>query len=138
LAGVAAMAAWIVDRERLRGAWAAFFLSPAIYVYDCNMGGASDHDLAFFAAPLFLAAVRAAPRFGARSCALAGAFAAGAILSKLQAVYLLAGVGLVLRLLWLGAAAENVRARRAGRAGGAGGPPPRRGRGQRRAALARG
>src|SRR5262249_61625979 len=53
----------------------------------------------------------------------AGALAGAAILSKLQAVYLLAGVGLVFSLLWLRAAVANVRVRRRGIAEGAEAPP---------------
>ncbi len=113
LAGVAAMASWLLESDRVRATWAAFFLFPAIFVYDCNLGGAADHYLAFFAPPLFLAAVRAAPRFGARAGALVGAYAAGALLAKYQAVYLIIGVGLVFGGLWLAAAFREVRARRA-------------------------
>jgi hypothetical protein len=101
LAGVAAMASWLTSTPRLRGAWAAFFLFPAIFVYDSNLGGAADHYVAFFAAPLFLAVVRAAPRFEWRACALVGIYAGGALLTKYQAVYLIAGAGLVFAIEWI-------------------------------------
>jgi hypothetical protein len=113
LAGVAAMAAWLLSADRVRASWAAFFLFPAIFVYDCNLGGASDHYLAFFAPPFFLAAVRAAPRFDGPTCALAGACAGGALHTKYQAVYLLLGVGAVFGGLWLAAAVRKLRARHA-------------------------
>ena len=113
LAGVGAMAAWLRDRERLRGAWAGFFLFPAIFVYDMNLGGASDHYLAFFAVPFFLAAMRAAPRFDARTSGLAGAFAAAALLTKYQAIYLLFGVGSVYAASWIRAAYPRIRGRAA-------------------------
>jgi hypothetical protein len=104
LAGVSAMTAFLLETPRARGAWAAFFLFPAIFVYDKHLGGASDHDLAFFGPPLFLAAVRAAPRFEARASALAGAYAGGALLCKYQAIYLLLGVATVYVVLWVNAA----------------------------------
>jgi hypothetical protein len=111
LAGVTAMASWLVESDRVRAAWAAFALFPAIFVYDKNLGGAADHYLAFFAAPFFLAAVRAAPRFPARASALAGVLAAGALLAKYQALYLVVGVGLVYGGLWLATARRKLRAK---------------------------
>jgi hypothetical protein len=117
LAGVAAMARWLLDDDRVRGAWAAFFLFPSIFVYDNNLGGAADHYLAFFAPVLFLAVVRAAPAFDVRACALVGVIAAGPLLTKYQAVYLLAGVGAVLAGLWIAAAVRRSRADRGGSAG---------------------
>ena len=110
LAGVDAVVAWLTEREHVRGAWAAFFLFPAIFVYDSNLGGAADHYLAFFAAPFFLATVRASPRFAARGCLLAGCYAGGALLTKYQAIYLIVGVGGVFGLLL---ASETVRRLRA-------------------------
>ena len=100
LAGVAAAIAWMLEVPRVRGAWAAFFLFPAIHVYDKNLGGAADHTLAFFAAPLFLAVVRCGPSFSPRASALAGVYAAGALLTKYQAVYLLFGAGVVYAGAW--------------------------------------
>ncbi len=112
LAGVAAMASWLLESERVRATWAVFALFPAIFVYDCNLGGAADHYLAFFAPPFFLAGVRAAttpPRFDARATALAGVLGAGAVFSKYQALYLLVGVGLVYGGFWIGAAVRKAR-----------------------------
>ncbi len=105
LGGIAAMARWLLDDDRARGTWAAFFLFPAIFVYDSNLGCGADHYLAVFAPSLFLAAMRATERFEVRYFVLAGAFAAGALLTKYQAVYLLAGVvtialGRSLHLAW--------------------------------------
>jgi hypothetical protein len=113
LAGVGAVVAWLTERDHVRGAWAAFFLFPAIFVYDSNLGGAADHYLAFFAAPFFLAAVRAAPRFAVGPCLLAGAYAGGALLTKYQAVYLIVGVGGVFALLWVSVILRKLRARAA-------------------------
>ena len=126
LAGVAAAIRWLLevpgesDSRTPRGAWAALFLSPAIFVYDNNLGGAADHYLAFFVIPFFLAAMRAMDRFDRRYLLLAGAFAGGALLTKYQAVYIIVGVGLPASAKWLILAFKLLlrswRARRARRA----------------------
>jgi hypothetical protein len=106
LAGVAAAVRWLLevpgtdDARTPRGAWAALFLSPAIFVYDNNLGGAADHYLAFFVIPFFLAAMRAMDRFDRRYLLLAGAFSGGALLTKYQAVYIIVGVGIPVGLKW--------------------------------------
>ncbi len=101
LAGVAAAARWLLDDPHKPATWAAFFLFPAIFVYDHNMGGSADHVLAAFAAPCFLAVMRALPELERRACALAGVVFAGALLTKYQAVYGLAGLGVILLGAWL-------------------------------------
>ena len=107
LAGVAATIRWLIDLPGAadtrvpRGAWAAFFLSPAIFVYDNNLGGGADHYLAFFVLPFFLAAMRMMERFDRRYALLAGALAAGTLLTKYQAVYVIAGIGLPVAVKWL-------------------------------------
>jgi len=95
LAGVAAAARWICDDPRQAATWVVFFLFPAIYVYDHNMGGSADHVLAAFAAPCFLAVVRALPDLDRRACTLAGVALAGALLTKYQAAYWIGGLGVV-------------------------------------------
>jgi hypothetical protein len=89
LVGVAAGVRFIAERERLRGAWASLFLFPGIFVYDGNLGGAADHFAALFAVPAFLGCARWLGSLSSGHAALLGAMAAGALLSKLQAVYLL-------------------------------------------------
>jgi hypothetical protein len=101
LAGVAAAARWLIDDPEKPALWAAFFLFPAIYVYDHNMGGAADHVLAVFAAPCFLAVARLLPDFNPRACTLAGVTFAGAVLTKYQAVYWIVGLGVILLVAWL-------------------------------------
>ena len=101
LAGVGAVIAWLVERDRVPGSWAAFFLFPTIFVYDSNIGGSADHFLAFFTPPLFLAAVRAAEDLSPRRCALVGAIAAGAVLTKYQSLYMLLPTGALLGWRWL-------------------------------------
>jgi hypothetical protein len=99
LAGVGAAIAWFAGRAHIRGAWAAYFLFPGIFVYDYNVGGSADHFVGFFAIPLLLAAVRAVDLSPRRSI-LIGIVAAGALLSKYQAIYLIVPVGLLLGLRW--------------------------------------
>jgi len=95
LVGVSAATAWLAG-EKVRAAWAAFFLFPGIFVYDHSLGGASDHVTALFAAPLFLATMRAARHFNRRLCCLVGILAAGGIATKLQAVYVIGPAGVFL------------------------------------------
>jgi hypothetical protein len=70
-------------------AWLALFLFPSIFVYDSNIGASADHYLAFFCAPLFLAAVGTARTLRGRWWLLLGIVASGAMLTKLQAAYIL-------------------------------------------------
>jgi hypothetical protein len=109
LAGVGAAAAWLVERAWVKGAWAAFFLFPVIFDYDSNLGGGADHFVGFFAAPVFLAAVRAARDLSLRHCALVGVLTAGAMLSKYQAVYLIVPIAMLMvwRWLWLSLSAAR-------------------------------
>jgi hypothetical protein len=100
LVGIAALVRWIVGR-RVRAAWAAMFLFPAIFVYDHNLGGAADHFLAFLGPPFVLALARALGRLEPRRCALVGALGAAALLTKYQAVYFLAPAALALAGRWL-------------------------------------
>lgn len=100
LAGVGAAIAWFVGRTHVRGAWAAYFLFPGIFVYDYNIGGSADHFVGFFAIPLLLAAVRTVDLSPRRSI-LIGIVAAGALLTKFQAIYLIVPVALLLGIRWL-------------------------------------
>jgi hypothetical protein len=114
LAGIAATTRYLLGDRDVRGTWAAFFLFPGIFVYDSNLGGAADHYLALFAAPLFLALMRGFDRRERAWFVLAGMLAGGALLTKYQAVYLVFGVGLVVVGRWLAALVAAVGARRAG------------------------
>lgn len=109
LAGVGAAIAWLVGRTHIRGAWAAYFLFPGIFVYDYNVGGSADHFVGFFAIPLFLAAIRAVDLSPRRSV-LIGILAAGAMLAKFQAVYLIVPVGILLGIRWLRLQIRQLRA----------------------------
>ncbi len=109
LAGVGATAAWLVERTRVKGAWPAFFLFPIIFDYDSNLGGGADHFVGFFAAPVFLAAVRAARDLSLRHCALVGVLAAGAVLSKYQAIYLVVPIAILMVWRWFWLSILSVR-----------------------------
>ncbi|MDX2018738.1 MAG: hypothetical protein SF187_00750 [Deltaproteobacteria bacterium] len=100
LVGIAAAVNMVVGRV-VRGAWTAMFLFPAILAYDSNMGGAADHILAVFAVPLVWFGMLVAKRFAWRLCAVWGCVAGGALLVKLQAVYVIAPVASYLCVCWL-------------------------------------
>lgn len=87
LGGVAVLARWCLGEARLRFAWAAMFLFPGIMLYDSSLSVASDHFLALWAPPVFLAFRRAFRRFDVPSAVVLGACLAGAIMTKYQAVY---------------------------------------------------
>jgi hypothetical protein len=110
LVGIAAAVSWLCERQVPAG-WVAFFLFPGIFVYDLNLGGASDHFVALFAAPLVLATARVVRRFEAGSSALLGILAAGATMTKLQAIYTLVPIAALLAARWLQLAFARLRAR---------------------------
>lgn len=74
--------------RRPRGAWAAIFLFPGIFVYDASLGLGADHVAALFAIPLALATFDALPRLEPRRLALVGALAGGALATKYQSAML--------------------------------------------------
>jgi hypothetical protein len=96
LVGVGCAARWLAAEVRVRGAWAAYFLFPGIFVYDGNMGGAQDHIAAFFAVPLFMLSVRLSARRSGAAFVLWGIVGAGALLCKFQALYFIAPLTVVL------------------------------------------
>lgn len=87
LGGVAVLARWCLGEARLRFAWAAMFLFPGLMLYDSSLSVASDHFLALWAPPVFLAFRRAFRRFDVPSALVLGACLAAAIMTKYQAVY---------------------------------------------------
>ncbi len=103
LVGAAAGARWLLGNRRVPGIWAAFFLFPSLFVYDQNPGGSADHFMGFWCVPVFLALVRALPKLDYRFCALVGLTTGGALLTKYQAVYMIAAAGALLtgRIGWL-------------------------------------
>lgn len=101
LAAVNAGVRTLSGRRRLRGAWASFFLFPIIFVYDHNLGGAADHNCAFFAVPIVLATLRFCTSFAAADAALLAIVSAGALLAKYQASYMIFPAALVVCAHWL-------------------------------------
>lgn len=103
LAGVSAACQWLCDDAQLRASWVGFFLFPIIFVYDHNIAGAADHVAAFFALPILLATARLWERFDWRRGALLGCMLGALLLTKYQAVYLLAPIGMLFgpRVVWL-------------------------------------
>ncbi len=101
LAGIPVLVRWLTGRRGHRGSWAAVFLFPGLFLFDSNLNLNADHALAFWAVPIALAVRRLGNRDGIKAGVLLGIMLAGAVLTKLQAVYFLVGVGwLVAFDLW--------------------------------------
>jgi hypothetical protein len=101
LAGISAAVRWLTDDQNLRAGWVGMFLFPFIFVYDHSLGGAADHVLAFFGPPLLLAGRHLWQRLSPGAAALLGGLAGGALLTKYQAIYLVAPLVPLLALRWL-------------------------------------
>jgi hypothetical protein len=112
LAGVSAALRAILGEPKLRRAWVSFFLFPVIFVYDHNLGGASDHVCGFFSIPIALTAMRLCERFKPGWAAAFALCCAGAALTKLQALFLVLPAGIVIAFHWLWQMARHYRARR--------------------------
>lgn len=109
LMGVGAAVEWMLS-DRAPGAWSVLCLFPGVFVYDSNLGGSADHFLGFFTLPLFLAAMRTLPDLAPRACVWVGVLAGGATLVKFQAIYVIAGLALVIGVRWVvGAVRERKR-----------------------------
>jgi hypothetical protein len=98
--GIAVATKWMVRDDRLRGAWVALFLFPQVFAFGFGITGGADHFVGFWAVPMFMATARALPRLELRYCALLGAMAGGAVLSKYQAVYMIVACALLLVVRW--------------------------------------
>ncbi|MEO6600925.1 MAG: hypothetical protein ABIQ16_13685, partial [Polyangiaceae bacterium] len=95
LAGTAAGIRALLGNRSLPGAWTMFFLFPAIFVYDNNLGGAADHICAFFMPPILIALLRLCRDFCPEHGALLGVTGAGALLTKYQAAYAIAPAAMI-------------------------------------------
>lgn len=111
LVGVAAATERMLSDTRLRGSWAVVFLFPAFFIADSNLSGSADHVLGFFAVPIALSALHACDGFRRGPCAVLAIVLAGAVLTKYQAIYLLAGSGLFVGAVWLRAWFRELRGR---------------------------
>jgi hypothetical protein len=96
LASIPLLARFLLRGTRVPLSWAAVFLFPGILVYDSTLNGAADHVLAFWAVPLFLAAGRCWRNWTKHDACLLAAMAAGAALTKYQAIYMLVPIPLAL------------------------------------------
>lgn len=101
---------WVLDTpDGHHLAWAAYFLFPSIFIDDSNLGGAADHVQAFFALPLLITALRAFERPDLRMAALAGTLAGGSFSTKIQALYVVLPLFVLLcaRAAWAARPAEG-------------------------------
>ncbi len=96
LGAISALANRLISGGRARFAGAALFVFPAIFSYDSNLNGGADHVLAFWAAPLGLVLLRYLSSTDLRHALVLGLVLGGAVLTKLQAVYFVVPVALVL------------------------------------------
>ncbi len=76
----------VLPGVRLPLSWAAFFLFPGFLVYDSNLSLGADHIAAVFAPAGLLVLYAALGTLRPRHCALLGALAAGAALTKYSAL----------------------------------------------------
>jgi len=81
---------YLAPRAGAAASWAAMFLFPGILVYDSSLTVAADHVAAFWTIPAWLAFRRAYRDPSPRNAALLAACLAGGILTKYQAMYVLA------------------------------------------------
>ena len=97
---------WLAGRRAPWSAWATFFLFPGIFLYDSMPCLGADHVLAFWAVPVLLAFRRLLRPADWRWYVLFAIAVAGAVLTRIQGLYLFAGPLLVLggRAAWLLAA----------------------------------
>ncbi len=96
-------------RPRLAGqayryAWAARFLFPGVFLYDSSVCLGADHVAAVFAAPVYLALLRAWTGLAPRACVLLALALSGALLSKYTGALILvapAVLAIAIRAVWL-------------------------------------
>jgi hypothetical protein len=86
----------LLQPDHVRWTGGALFLFPSIYIYDTNLNVGSDHVLAFWAGPLALAVIALVSQPSAKRVLLASLPAAGALLTRYQAIYLLVPASLIL------------------------------------------
>ncbi len=98
LAGIPVLVRWLLHGARAPMSWVALLLFPGIFVYDSTLSGAADHVMAFWSVPLFVAAGNFWKTSSTKNAAILAAMAAGAALTKYQALYLLAPIALGLAI----------------------------------------
>lgn len=85
----------LLKPDRVRWVGGALFLFPSIYIYDTNLNVGSDHVMAFWAGPLALAVIALLEQPSTKRVLLASLPAAGALLTRYQAIYLLVPASLI-------------------------------------------
>lgn len=90
LGSLPVMVRWLVPGARVGASWVALFLFPGILLYDASLSVAADHIAAFWAIPAYLALRRAYRNLDPRYCGLLAAMLGAALLTKYQAMYLMA------------------------------------------------
>jgi len=96
LASIPTLVRYLAPKAHAGFSWVAMFLFPGLFVYDSALSAAADHVAAFWAIPSYLAFRRAYRDLDVKSCVLLAACLSGAILTKYQAMYILAFPALAL------------------------------------------
>lgn len=109
LLGVGVLAKRVAPRARATLAWTSVFLFPGLFLYDSNLNLGADHVLAFWAAPIFLALIRAVESPSPTHGLVLGIVLAGAALTKHQAGCLVIVPALVVAISALTKLASKAR-----------------------------
>lgn len=96
IASIPVLARWLLPGTKTGVAWVAIFLFPSVFIYDAGLHTGNDHVAAFWAIPIFLALRRTWTRLEWRPALLLAICAAGALLTKYQAISLIVGPAILL------------------------------------------
>lgn len=96
-----------VWRRPVRWSFVIYLLFPSLYIYDSNLGGGADHIIAFFVAPQLIAALRALEERSHRLVFLSGVCGGAALMTKLQAVYVIVPLGLWFLINFVGGSVKR-------------------------------
>jgi hypothetical protein len=96
LASIPVLVHWMLPGTNAAIGWVALFLFPSVFIYDAGLHSGNDHIAAFWAVPIFLAMTRAWERVDWRNMLVFTVCAAGALLTKYQALSIVLGPGLFL------------------------------------------
>ena len=94
LASIPVLVRWLLPDTAVGIAWVALFLFPSVFIYDAGLHTGNDHIAAFWAIPIFLAFRRTWVRLDWRNAVLLAVCAAGALMTKYQAISLIVGPAL--------------------------------------------
>ncbi|MEZ4223549.1 MAG: hypothetical protein R3B13_21555 [Polyangiaceae bacterium] len=101
LFGIPVVVHWALPKIRSRATWPAIFLFPGILLYDSSLNTTADHIAAFWALPVFLAAVRAFRSLEPRRCLVLAVLIAAALSTKYQAASVVVAPILAIFLRWV-------------------------------------